>query len=96
MGSIYHINRNPKNWVYIPTDKKLVPEHGGDRLYQVRYGELDDYPDGLVPLEIYIRESIANKLMSGEYKFKQGPDFSVQIFDSNNTLIEHKVSGIII
>lgn len=53
MGSIYHIIKNPKNWNCILTDKRLKPEYGGEILYKVQYGELDDYPDVLVPLDIY-------------------------------------------
>lgn len=96
IGSICHIIKNPKNWNCIPTDKRLKPEYGGEILYKVQYGELDDYPDGLVPLDIYIRESILNKLISGEYTVERGPDFSIQIFDSNGNIIKHQIEGIII
>lgn len=96
IGSICHIIKNPKNWNCIPTDKRLKPEYCGEILYKVQYGELDDYLDGLIPLDIYIRKSILNKLISGEYKVERGPDFSIQIFDSNGNIIKHQIEGIII
>ena len=34
----------------------------------VRYGTLDDDPDGLVDLEMSMRKSVYDKLISGTYK----------------------------
>ena len=66
MGSIYSINRNPKIWEMYHSDKKLKEKYGGESLVTVIYGTLDDYPQ-ILNLEMYMRESVYNKLMSGEY-----------------------------
>lgn len=67
MGSICYINRNPKSWVAYMTQKKLRQEYGGEPLYNVRYGTLDDDPDGCSDLEILMRESVYQKVLTGEY-----------------------------
>lgn len=67
MGSIYYINRNPHQWKVWESDKVLKPLYGSERLLNVVYGEYDDYPSGVCELEMYMRPSIYNKLLSGEY-----------------------------
>lgn len=84
MGSIYHLNRNPRTWT--PTGKKatLKPEYGGEHIEEYIYGELDDYPTPNLPLSIYIRDSIMQKLHTHAYTVD---------FDSHHDLIiydEHK------
>ena len=77
MGSIYHIVANPERWNAYITTKRLKEEYGGDRLYHIRYGLLDDDPCGCFDLEMLMRESIFQGVMSGEYtisnesKYKQ-------------------------
>lgn len=68
MGSICHINMNPTTWTAFDNGKRLKPEFGGEPLMTVRYGTLDDDPDGLVDLEMSMRKSVYDKLISGAYK----------------------------
>lgn len=68
MGSIATIYQNPNAWKITPTEKYLKPEYSGEKLFHVVYGEWDDELSGTQPMEIHIRESIVNKILSGEYK----------------------------
>ena len=68
MGSIYHIETNPNRWPMFCSSKQLKPELGGDKLVTIRYGSCDDDPDGICGLDMYMREEVYQKLLSGEYK----------------------------
>lgn len=67
MGSICSINRNPNTWRMWYPDKKLKEKFGGESLVKIVYGTFDDYPQSF-EMEMYMRESIYQKLISGEYK----------------------------
>lgn len=67
MGSICHINRNPKTWTAIPSGKKTKPEYGDEPLIKITYGDFDDDPGGTFELVMLMRKSIYDKLISGEY-----------------------------
>lgn len=90
MGSICAINTNPATWTAYNSGRKLKPEFGGEPLMLVRYGTLDDDPDGQVDMEMYMRESVYNNLISGIYKIN--PDSKWQhrliVVDTNNNVIQ--------
>lgn len=67
MGSIIHIKSNPVTWTVFDSGKRLKDELGGEKLFTVRYGTFDDDPDGVCDMEMYMRESIYQKLINGEY-----------------------------
>lgn len=70
MGSIINIWVNPKNW-HIDETKELSLKETGEPLVVAHVGVGDwDYlgPDDVV---VYIRKSIYDKLMSGEYKVRK-------------------------
>lgn len=67
MGSICHIYMNPAHWNAYLTSKRLKAAFGGESLYNVRYGVIDDDPDGTTDLEMLMRESVYQKVLSGEY-----------------------------
>lgn len=68
MGSIWHIHSNVKLWKVYKTDKKLKEEYGGEELLRICYGSLDDDPVGICDLEMFMRQSVFQKVIEGEYK----------------------------
>lgn len=71
LSSIYFIFTNPKHWHTYLTSKRLKEKYSNEPLYNVRYGVLDDDPDGTTDLEMLMRESVYQKVMSGEYTVSQ-------------------------
>lgn len=70
MGSIINIRTNPKNW-HIDDTMPLSLKETGETLVKAYVGVGDyDYlgPDDIV---VYIRKSIYDKLISGEYKVRR-------------------------
>lgn len=67
MGSIVHINTRPRTWTAYDSGRKLRKEYGGEPIWYVCYGTHDDDPVGVTDLDMYMRESVYNKLISGEY-----------------------------
>lgn len=70
MGSIINIWVNPKNW-HIDETKELSLKETGEPLVVAHVGVGDwDYlgPDDVV---VYIRKSIYDKLISGEYRVRR-------------------------
>lgn len=89
MGSICHINRNPKTWKMYYPDKKLKEKYGGDTLVHIAYGSFDDYPQ-MFDLEMLMRESIYNKLVSGEYLVSEDSSWKRKLIvtDKEGKIIE--------
>jgi hypothetical protein len=56
---------------------------------KVCYGVFDDFP-GVQDMEIYMRKSVYNKLLSGEYIVAKESDFkrSLIIKDKNGNIVE--------
>lgn len=67
MGSIVHIKSNPSTWTVYDSGKRCKEEYGGEKLLTVRYGTFDDDPDGPCDMEMYMRESVYQKLIDGDY-----------------------------
>lgn len=88
MGSIVHINRNPKTWVAIDEGRTLTASYHYEPILKVRYGTFDDDPDGLVDMEMYMRKSIYDRLIMGEYKVAVSNVRDMQIIDSNNQIVK--------
>ena len=70
MGSICSINRNPKTWPAYLSGKKLKPEYGGEDLMAITYGFFDDDLRAF-DMEMYMRKSIYDKCISGEYRIRR-------------------------
>lgn len=89
MGSICHINTNPKTWVAFDSGLKLKPEFGGESLMTVRYGTFDDDPDGICDMEMYMRTSVYEGLLNGTYTVS--PDSKWQhrliVLDTNGQIV---------
>ena len=87
MGSIVHIIRKPEQLIL--TLNEATVKSTGEKVVQIIYGDYDDY-DGCSDLTIYIRESVLNKLYSGEYHIgefaKTGRNFV--IFDKEGNMIQ--------
>ena len=67
MGSIWYISTNPMRWTAYETGTRLKEEYGGEELIKICYGSFDDDPGGSVDLEMLMRRSVYEKVMSGEY-----------------------------
>lgn len=89
MGSIYHIQTNPKAWSAYNSGKKLKEEYGGHELMKICYGVFDDFP-GIQDLEMYMRKPVYDKLMSGEYRVSKESHCkrSLIITDKSGNIIE--------
>ena len=70
MGSICSINRCPKTWPAYLSGKKLKDEYGGEDLMTIQYGFFDDDLRAF-DMEMYMRKSVYEKLMSGEYSVRK-------------------------
>ena len=88
MGSIVHINRNPKTWVTIDEGYTLTGPYNYAPILKIRYGSFDDDPDGLVEMEMHMRKSIYENLMSGKYKVSREHIRELRVLDENNQIIE--------
>lgn len=90
MGNICFINRRPNTWPACLSKKVLKPEYGSESLIHIRYGTFDDYPDGAYELEMLMRRSVYNKLLSGEYSVD--PDSNrlrrLMVIDRNGRAVE--------
>lgn len=64
MGSITSIRRNPKTWSVLNRGETL--KSTGEPVLKVQYGACDDYP-GMYELSMYMRKSVYEKCLSGEY-----------------------------
>lgn len=64
MGSITSIRRNPKTWSVLDRGETLKAT--GEPVVKVQYGSCDDYP-GMYELSMYMRKSVYEKCLSGEY-----------------------------
>lgn len=73
MGSICYIERNPMRWTVIDRGTRLKAT--GEKLLTVRCGDFDDYPMGCMDIELYMRQSILDKLHAGEYRVSQESKF---------------------
>lgn len=73
MGSICYIERNSKRWTVLDRGTRLKTT--GEKLVTVRCGDFDDYPAGTVDIEIYMRKSILDKLLTGEYRVSPNSRF---------------------
>ena len=61
--------------IYDTTDHILKAQYGGEPIVNVTFGHVkdDDFPYGL-PLSEYMRKSIVDGLMSGQYDIRHDPD----------------------
>lgn len=91
MGSIYSYNRNPTSWL-IGNIFKLKPELGGERIIELIYGELDDYPQ-TISLSMFFRESIYNNLLNGEYRVFIRSNGEIIVKDIRGNLIKPLIEG---
>ena len=66
MGSICYIQTVPSEWTAWQAGLRLVDSLGGEDLVRVRFGSFDD--ETLSDMEMYMRQSIFDKVMSGEYR----------------------------
>ena len=67
MGMIYSYYWQPEKWDILDS-KQLKQEFGGEKIIEVCYGEVMDYPDQY-QLTIWLRESIFKELLNNNYKF---------------------------
>lgn len=67
MGSIIYIEKNPKKWTVID-EGFYLKQDTREKLIKVRYGEFDDDPIGTYDMEMLMRKSVYDKLLSGEYR----------------------------
>lgn len=88
MGSICSINTNPKTWPAISAGH-LTPEYGGGQLLQITYGWFDDDPSGAFELKMYMRASIYERLLKGEYKVPRESNMrrKLIIVDAQNNFV---------
>lgn len=98
MGSIIYIEKNPKKWKTIDSGSSLKQDLN-EKLLKITYGEFDDDPIGTYDIDMLMRKSVYDKLISGEYhiedntgKLKEG-DFCV--IDKNNNLVNPMSDGLI-
>ena len=91
MGNIIYIEKNPRKWKSIDCGSSLKSDPD-EKLVRVTYGEFDDDPLGTYDLDMLMRKSVYDKLISGEYhiedntgKLKES-DFCV--IDKDNHLID--------
>ena len=87
MGSIVYINKNPKTWVAIDEGYTLTGPYNYAPILKIRYGSFDDDPDGLVEMEMHMRKSIYENLMSGKYKVSREHTRELRVLDENNQII---------
>ena len=73
MGSICFIDRNPKRWIVFDKGHRLRTT--GEKLVTVRCGTFDDDPGGIIDIELYMRQSVLDKLIAGEYRISQNSSF---------------------
>ena len=66
MGSICWVHSDPHKWKAWNTGKRLKEDLGGEELFWVCFGSLDD--EGIYDLEMYMRRSVYEKAKAGEYK----------------------------
>lgn len=91
MGSIVWIEPNPDKWkAHYSKYKTRVT---GEPLLIVTYGTFDDYDT--CELETFMRESVYNKLISGEYHVDKNDKRNLIILDKNDSTVESYCSGAI-
>ena len=95
MGKIYYINKNPKTWHAHETNMTLKPEYGGEKLMKITYGECDDYPTGLTDLDMYMRKSIYQSIMSEEFRVGSKDGQTLTVYDNDGNEILPLTEGII-
>ena len=86
MGSTINIEHDPKRWAVGTRGTFLKKD--GEKLLSVTIGDFDDGFSGSSPIELYIRESIYQKLMSGEYTVQPGYITRLIVLDSNGNLVK--------
>ena len=67
MGSIVYINKDPNKWSIIDNGLILNEENEFEPVIKIGYGTFDDDPCCTVDLYMYMRKSIYNLLLSGDY-----------------------------
>ena len=89
MGSIIHIKSNPTTWKVYDSGKCLKEEYGGEKLLTVHYGFFDDDPCGVCDMEMYMRESIYQKLLNNEYVVSANSKFHQKLIllDKNGNVV---------
>ena len=86
MGSIINIWGNPKNW-YIDDTKELSLKETGEALVVAHVGVGDwDYL-GQDDVVVYIRKSIYDKLMTGEYKVRRN-QIKLVVEDTTGNIVQ--------
>lgn len=88
MGAIHSINSKPKTWPVQDQGAKLKPEYGGEPLVQVTYGSTDDYPEGTRPDKMFMRKSVYEKCLSGEYRVDPSSQNELKIVDSSGKPVQ--------
>lgn len=85
MGSIIQIYHNPNRWKVIQEGLRL--KENGEELLKVEIGEFDDDIQGLSDIQQYIRKSVYDKLISGEYTIKSGKIVRLEILDNSGKIV---------
>jgi hypothetical protein len=86
MGSIINIKTNPKSW-YIDETKTLSLKATGEPLVVAHVGVGDwDYL-GSDDVVVYIRKSIYDKLVAGEYKVRKN-QVKLVVEDLNGNVVQ--------
>lgn len=89
MGSICHICKSPRAWLMWPTGYRTRSDLGGEELVRIRYGTWDDDPGGVFDLEMLMRRSVYDKLLSGVYTIAPDSDWkrSLHVLDESGELV---------
>lgn len=89
MGSIVSIYQDPKTWDIKGTNKHLKQEYGGEKLFRVVYGEWDDELSGIQPMEIHMRKSVLEKVLTGEYTVHSNSQYKRTLIlqDKNGNIV---------
>ena len=87
MGSIINIKTNPKNWYIITTSNPIFAKATGEELVKAWIGVGDYDYLGKDDIIVYVRKSIYEKLISGEYLVKKN-QIKLIIEDRNGRIIE--------
>lgn len=85
MGSIIQIYHNPNRWKVIQEGLRL--KENGEEILKVEIGMFDDDIQGLSDIQQYIRKSVYDKLISGEYTIKSGKIVRLEILDNSGKIV---------
>lgn len=79
MGSLVSVFQNKQRWM--TTGRVVKLRDTGEECVEVVYGSADNDYEGSADLTIYMRKSVYDKVMSGEYSIKQTRTDSLVVLD---------------